>query len=335
MDIANPCYSSPVTEFSITEPAEPPAPSPPPPAAQTEFAAVQEPPARQTALESLSPAGDPGALAENLAALARRAAAFAERSSGPGTRAAYASAWRAYTVWCAATGQNPLAGNPGLIALYLTKRAEEGLAVSSLNVARAAIRAAHRLAGVPLDLADPRLFLVMEGISRSNAARPRRQAAAAVPDVLRRLLAALPGPATPAAAAPALAARHRAMLLIGFGAALRRSEIVALRIGDITADERGLSLVVRHSKTDQHGHGRTLAIWANRADPEFCPLTAYARWMEFHRQAADWTPPLEAPGTPALPASAWQRRAPAVLQHHRIRRADRPADGRQDRRPAD
>jgi integrase len=178
--------------------------------------------------------------------------------------------------------------------------------VSSLNVARAAIRAAHRLAGVPLDLADPRLALVMEGISRSQAGRPRRQAAAAVPELLRRLLAALPAPNTPPAAAPALAARHRAMLLLGFGAALRRSELVALRLGDVTVVEnRGLSVVVRQSKTDQHGKGRTLAIWANPREPEFCPLAAFERWLELRTAAPDCTPPAAGPGSPPLPASAW------------------------------
>jgi len=100
------------------------------------------------------------------------------------------------------------------------------------------------------------------------------------------------------------------MLLISFGAARRRSEIVALRIGDVIADERGLSLVVRHSKTDQHGRGRILAIWANRAEPEFCPLVAYERWMDIRRQTADWIPPLEAPEAPPLPTATWQDERP-------------------------
>ena len=233
---------------------------------------------------------DTGALTSELAALAHRAAQYASKASGPGTRAAYGSAWRAYAAWCATIGRAPLAGDPGLVALYLTKRADDGLAVSSLGVARAAIRAAHRLAGVPLDLDDARLGLVMEGITRSKGRRPRRQAAPAVPDLLRRLLAALPSPASPPAAAAALAARHRAMLLIGFGAALRRSEIVALTVGDVTVvDGRGLALLVRHSKTDQQGRGRTIAMWANHRDPEFCPLTAFERWMGFRQEADDWT----------------------------------------------
>ena len=199
-----------------------------------------------------------------------------------------------------------------MLALYLTKRAEDGLAVSSLQVARAAVRAAHRLAGVPLNLDDPKLGLVMEGIVRTHGVRPRRQAAPAVPDVLRRLLAALagleglPAPNTPAAAAPALAARHRAMLLIGFGAALRRSEIVALKFGDIeVVENRGLSVLVRRSKTDQHGKGRTIAIWANHRDPQFCPVTAFEAWMGFRQTASDWTPATAEPEAepPPLPAA--------------------------------
>ena len=224
-------------------------------------------------------------------ALIGRAGAYAAQSTGPGTRRAYRSAWRGYVAWCDSHGRAPLTGDPWQVALYLTQRAEDGLAVASLRVARAAIRAAHRLAGVALDLADPQLAMVMEGIARCNAARPRRRATPAVPDVLRRLLAALPCPTTPAAAAPALAARHRAMLLLGFGAALRRSELAGLRVGDVSiVAGRGLSVLVRRGKTDQHGRGRTLALWANHRDPTFCPLVAFAAWLAFRRGAADWIP---------------------------------------------
>ena len=107
---------------------------------------------------------------------------------------------------------------------------------------------------------------------------PPHRLAAAVPDLLRRLLAALPSPKTPDAAAPALAAGHRAMLLLGFGAALRRSEIVSLRVGDVAlVENRGLTVLVRHSKTDQHGRDRSIAMWANHRDPKFCPVTAFRR----------------------------------------------------------
>lgn len=58
------------------------------------------------------------------------------------------------------------------------------------------------------------------------------------------------------------------MLLLGFGAALRRSELVGLRIGNIArVHGRGLIMVVQRFEADQHGSGRLDAMWANPAAP--------------------------------------------------------------------
>ncbi len=111
--------------------------------------------------------------------------------------------------------------------MYATRRANDGVAVSTLRVDLAAVRTAHLLAGVPLDMRHPHLAMVVEGITRSRGTRPGRQAVPAVPDVLQVMLAACPPPGT------ALGARDRAMLLLGFGAALRRSELVALQLRDV------------------------------------------------------------------------------------------------------
>jgi integrase len=107
-----------------------------------------------------------------------------------------------------------------------------------------------------------------------------------VPDVLRAMLTALT--AEPAMAREALIARDRAMLLLGFGAALRRSELVALRLGDVAkVPGRGLRVLVRRSKTDQQGKGQEIAIWANAAEPGFCPLVALDAWLGHRHDAAD------------------------------------------------
>ncbi len=222
--------------------------------------------------------------ARQLQALAARAAVYASRARGDGTRRVYRSAWRGYVAWCLSLGREPLAGDPELLAMYAVHRADAGVAVSTLRVDLAAIGTAHRLAGIALDLKDPRLAMVVEGITRARGTRPRRQATPAVPDVLRRMLAACAPATTP------LGARDRAMLLLGFGAALRRSELVALRLGDVEpVPGRGLRLLVRRSKTDQHGRGQDVAVWANPADPSLCPLTALAAW----RRHRDRTPDLD------------------------------------------
>jgi site-specific recombinase XerD len=185
-----------------------------------------------------------------------------------------------------ALGREPLAADPDTIAMYVVRCADAGFAVSSIRVHLAAICTAHLLAGLSLDLRQPRLAMVVEGITRSKGVRPRRQAAPAVPGVLRLMLAGRPSPDTP------LGARDRAMLLLGFGAALRRSELVALTLGDVeTVADRGLRLLVRRSKTDPHGQGQDVAVWANPDQPGVCPAAALAGWMDHRRTAPDldWT----------------------------------------------
>src|SRR3954454_21743284 len=59
--------------------------------------------------------------------------------------------------------------------MYVVRRADDGLTVSSIRVALAAIRTAHQLAGVGLDLTQPRFRMTLEGVVRSRGVRPTRQ----------------------------------------------------------------------------------------------------------------------------------------------------------------
>ena len=89
------------------------------------------------------------------------------------------------------------------------------------------------------------------------------------PAMLARMVGAQPD--TP------LGLRNRAILLAGFGGALRRSEIVALDVGDLElVDGKGVVLTVRRSKTDQHGAGAAVAIWRSD-DSDLCAPTALRR----------------------------------------------------------
>jgi site-specific recombinase XerD len=54
--------------------------------------------------------------------------------------------------------------------------------------------------------------------------------------------------------------RDRALLLLGFAGAFRRSELVALDVADLEESECGLCVTIRHSKTDQERQGVTIAI---------------------------------------------------------------------------
>jgi hypothetical protein len=229
---------------------------------------------------------DGAARAAELEELSRRAAVYATRARGDGTRHAYRSAWRSFEAWCHSLGREPVAADP--LAMCVVRCVDQGFAVSSIRVHLAAIRTAHLLAGLSLDLRRPRLAMVVEGVTRAKGVRPRRQAAPAVPGVLRLMVAARSAPATPLGAREATVDRDRAMLLLGFGAALRRSELVALALGDVeTVPGRGLRVLVRRSKTDQQGQGQTIAVWANRRSRRSAPSPRSTPGLTHRRTAPD------------------------------------------------
>lgn len=73
------------------------------------------------------------------------------------------------------------------------------------------------------------------------------------------------------------AKRDKALLLLGFASALRRSELVALDVEHLEQVQQGLVLTVQRSKTDQEGHGRKIGIPYGRT--RWCPVTAFNDWL--------------------------------------------------------
>src|SRR6516225_6764582 len=92
---------------------------------------------------------------------------------------------------------------------------------------------------------------LVRGIRRSIGAAPKRKAPA-VAEIMRDMARTVP--------AGLKGLRDRALLLLGFGGAFRRSELVALDVADIEFTDDGLRVTIRRSKTDQEGHGATIAV---------------------------------------------------------------------------
>lgn len=210
--------------------------------------------------------------------LTESAARYAAAARGAGTCRAYASQWDEFADWCRREGFDPFSGEQ-TIALHIAGMADAGYSVSTVNVRIAAIRYEYQQADVPLNMDDATLAAIREGVARTLGTAPHRKAAAAVPEALRPMLASR-RPHT-----DARGARDRLLLLLGFGAALRRSELVALRIGDVVlVAGSGLRVTVARSKTDQTGAGETVYVAGNPREPDACPVVAYQAWMK-HRAA--------------------------------------------------
>lgn len=72
--------------------------------------------------------------------------------------------------------------------------------------------------------------------------------------------------------------RNKALLLIGFFGAFRRSELVNIRWEDIVFSAEGIEILISKSKSDQQAHGQVCAIPYGAA--ELCPIAALNEWCE-------------------------------------------------------
>ena len=233
-----------------------------------------------------------------LAEDASRARAFARAATAANTKRAYRSDWADFCAWSDDRGVSALPASAETVALYVASRAEAGpddadgrptpgLKVSTLERRLSAINQAHRQMGhdAPASRRDEPLHSVWAGITRTKGVAVDK-VSPTLPDDLRHMVEALPrgedGEWTLAAK------RDRALLLVGFAGALRRSELVAIEAGHVQFTAEGMRLRLPRSKADQEGRGATLGIHYGRT-PQTCPVRALRSWLQAGREATGAT----------------------------------------------
>ena len=205
-----------------------------------------------------------------LAAPLDRARAYAEHSTAENTKRAYTADWQHFTTWCAGAGLASLPAKPGTLAAYLAQLADSGYAVATIERRLSSISKAHRLAGEPNPAKTEQAHLVMKGIRRALGSA-QTQKAPIVTDVLRVMLGTLD--------TSRAGLRDRALLLVGFAGAFRRSELVSLTVADLAFNPQGLVITLRRSKTDQQGEGTQRAL-PYGLSPATCPVRAVRAWLD-------------------------------------------------------
>jgi len=181
---------------------------------------------------------------------------YRTKAKAGNTLRAYASDWAQFEAWCDERGVEPVPARPEVVATYLAALAVAGRADSTVARHLAAIGWQHRQAGlVPPTSRDGRMVIAdtLAGIRREARMRPSARKAAIGASDLTRMIAAAAGEGS-------RAIRDRAVLALGLAAALRRSELVALELGDVAFEEKGLRLTLQQSKTDQDGAGQEIAV---------------------------------------------------------------------------
>lgn len=192
-------------------------------------------------------------------------ASYTQAARSASTRRSYAQDVRHFRE------HSKVPATPGMVAEYLAKFAGV-LSVATLQHRLIALHQEHIDRGFDSPVKDKLVKRTMQGIRRTCGVAQRRVRALVKDDLLELLVLVNKQK-------PLKAARDKAILLIGFAGAFRRSELVALTMADITPHAHGIELLIRRSKTDQEGEGRTVFIPLAKSE-ERCPVMALQRWLE-------------------------------------------------------
>ena len=186
---------------------------------------------------------------------------YLKASLADNTRRAYRSDLDQFLLWGGA-----VPASPELVADYLAAHAGQH-APATLARRLVTIGRVHAAQGFQSPTGTELVKATLRGIRRTHGSAQRQVAPAIKEDVLA-MVANLEG---------IKGIRDRALLLIGFAGAFRRSELVSLTVADIEQAKQGLIIQLRFSKTDQAGEGRKVAIPYARG--AVCPVIALQQWI--------------------------------------------------------
>ena len=203
------------------------------------------------------------------------------------TITAYERDWQRFGGWCAFYRVDPIDADPAMVAGWIAELVARGLTPATLYRRLAAIAYAFDLAGRPSPTADRLVRKTIAGARRRLGTAPRR----AIPltlDELRRIVAAI-AIITGHPYTHPIVQRDRTLLLVGWAAALRRSELVNLDTSDLafegdpdTGTTGGMLITIRTSKTDQTRTGAAIAVpWSQHLHS--CPVRAAMRLARTRR----------------------------------------------------
>ena len=213
---------------------------------------------------------DDAAAAVELAELEEQARAFAHDSRAASTWRAYERDFADFRAWCASGSRRSSRCRRRRRRWLSTSRRSPPGAEAIDDPAPTGLDQRGAPSGGLRDADDRcRSARGVVGIRRRHGTAPRKVRAART-----KVITAMVAPLGDGLAD----VRDRTLLLFGFAGALRRSELVALDVEDVSEDDGGLRLILRRSKTDQEAEGTTRGL-PYGSHPATCPVRAWRSWL--------------------------------------------------------
>lgn len=208
--------------------------------------------------------------------LAQMSYQFARKARADNTQRSYKSAQTQFRTWCYAQEIEPDDITDREFGYYLCWLAvEQGYPPGTIRCKLSGIRRWFRdRQGRENVTVSDHVRAVWDGIQREFSQRPS-QAAALTLDLIREIIEAMPGRD---GVWSMRNLRDRALMLVGYGGAFRRSELASLRVEDVQFEDSGLLLFLRKSKTDQVSRGVWVGIGHGQGGT--CPVAALQAWLD-------------------------------------------------------
>lgn len=201
--------------------------------------------------------------------VAEKAREYIGHARASNTLRAYQSDWRDFEGWCSAHSVASLPAASEVVVIYLTDLSSRAKP-STLQRRISAISQAHQAAGYESPTKSSQVKAVWAGIRRVKGTAQQGKAPVTTPEI-RAMIEHLP--------ASLLGTRDRALLLLGFAGAFRRSELMSLDVEDVASTNDGAVVTLRRSKTDQEGQGTKKGI-PYGSNPDTCPVRSVKAWID-------------------------------------------------------
>ena len=225
------------------------------------------PPAHTAAFSTLSP---PDEIAHN----------YALNRVSENTLKAYAQDWAHFARWCRMKGTAPLPPAPEMIGQYLADLAtpsteSPALTLSTIDRRLSGLAWNYAQRGLMLDRKDPHIATILAGLKCTHA-RPATQKEAILRDDILAMVATLPFDLR--------GLRDRAILLLGYAAGLRRSEIISLDVSedDTSASHGWIDILDQSAMLTLNARNGWREVEISRgSSDQACPVHALEQWLHF------------------------------------------------------
>ena len=198
-------------------------------------------------------------------------------SKAANTIRAYKSDFHDFGLFCAKNGFKSMPSEVKTISLYLSYLATNNVKISTIKRRIVSIGVLHKLKGHYLDTKHPAIIENLLGIKRRKGVKQNGKKPLLIND-LKQIINVIDEEKN----SEIKIIRDRSIILLGFGGAFRRNELVSLDYDDLEFVNEGLKINIKKSKTDQFGEGsvKALPYFENQ---KYCPVKSIQEWLKISK----------------------------------------------------